>query len=70
MAFHKNVRTAFSNTELTQIVEAMLLRGIRVRCHPSGFEESHDFDDALPSDEELEDDELRFLREAQANKPY
>jgi hypothetical protein len=68
--FQQTLRPSFSDAELIQIIEAMAVRGIRLRCDPVGFTASIDAGDMLPSDEELEDDELDFLRDRQANKPY
>ena len=68
--FHERMRPSFTNEELTQIIEAMVVRGIRLRCDPVGFTTSLEAGEELPSDEELQDDELEFLRERQANKPY
>jgi hypothetical protein len=68
--FQDNLRDAVTDAELTHIVEAMVNRGIRVRCDPEGFATALEAVDNLPSDEELEDDELKFLRDRQANKPY
>ena len=68
--FHEDFRKHFTDAELTHIIEAMSIRGIRLRCEPIDFAVSLEEGDALPSDEELEDDELMFLRDTQANKPY
>jgi hypothetical protein len=68
--FHETMRPSFTNEELTQIIEAMVVRGIRLRCDPVGFTTSLEATEELLSDEELQDDELQFLRERHANKPY
>jgi hypothetical protein len=68
--FHEDLRKMFTDAELSHIVEAMSTRGIRLRCEPVDFALPLEAGDVLPSDEELEDDELKFLRDAQANKPY
>jgi hypothetical protein len=47
-----------------------VVRGLRLRRDPVGFTASLEAGEELPSDEELQDDELGFLRERQANKPY
>jgi len=64
------MRPSFTNAELIEVVDAMMVRGIRLRSDPTGFTASLDSSDLLFSDEELEDDELDFLRHQQANKPF
>lgn len=68
--FHETMRSSFTEAELTQVVEAMAVRGIRLRCDPVGFVTSLEAAEDLPSDEDLQDDELQFLREQEANKPF
>jgi hypothetical protein len=68
--FNETMRPSFTDAELIHVIEAMAARGLRLRSDPVGFTASLEAADILPSDEELEDDELRFLRERQANKPY
>jgi hypothetical protein len=68
--FHETMRSSFTNEELTQIIEAMVVRGLRLRCDPVGFTTSLEAAEELPSDEDLQDDELQFLSERHANKPY
>jgi hypothetical protein len=50
----------------------MTERGIRIRIGQDGYWEDveEDMAEDLPEDEELEDDELAFLRERQEMKPY
>lgn len=68
--FEGRLRPYFTETELGQIVETMMDRGIRLRCDPGDFWTLQDGEVDLPSDEEPHDDELRFLTERQAMRPY
>lgn len=68
--FQEPLRPYFTESELGQIVESMIDRGLRLRCDPGDFWTSHLAEADLPSDEEPHDDELRFLTERQALKPY
>lgn len=72
MAFRPRLRPFFTPNELEQIADLMLERGVRVRCStddywsPTGPEDEA----VLPVDEEVGDDELRFLTDAQQSRPY
>lgn len=70
LAFQDPLRRYFTDVELGQIVEHMVERGLRLRCDPGDYWQPQDTERDLPSDEELEDDELRFLTERQAMRPY
>ena len=67
------MRPRFTDHELREWAELMSERGIRIRVPFEGF-----FDTALteepalrlPEDEELADDELKFLGDREVLKPY
>ena len=72
LPFTPLLRASFSSQELKGWADLMVERGLRVRVAFEDFWEP-DEDGAgliLPDDEELEDDELAFLRERQELKPY
>lgn len=70
LAFQDHLRPHFTDVELGHVVESMAKRGIRLRCDPGDFWQRRESELDLPSDEELEDDELQFLTERQARRPY
>lgn len=72
MAFRPKLRPSFSQNELEQIVNHMLERGLRVRCPTDDYwsPAGPDNEAELPVDEEVADDELRFLTEAHESRPY
>nr|XP_031858056.1 uncharacterized protein CI109_006498 [Kwoniella shandongensis]KAA5525128.1 hypothetical protein CI109_006498 [Kwoniella shandongensis] len=74
LPFHPSLRPHFAPRELKDWAELMIERGIRLRVPFEQFfsteEEEMGPAIALPEDEELEEDELRFLSERQALKPY
>ncbi|EIW72388.1 hypothetical protein TREMEDRAFT_26535 [Tremella mesenterica DSM 1558] len=71
LPFSPLLRPLFTTRELKQWAELMVERGIRVRIPPEEYWEQDESEmDMLPEDEELQDDELGFLRERQELKPY
>lgn len=72
--FCSTVRPAFTEAELQQIVDRLVGRGLRLRVPtatvwpPMGVREG--LTEGLPEDESLAEDELDFLRERQALRPY
>lgn len=72
MAFRPKLRDSFSAHELEQIASLMLERGLRIRSSTDDFWSQAGTDDEaeLPVDEEVADDELRFLTQAHESRPY
>lgn len=72
MAFRPNLRPSFTSNELEQIADLMLERGLRVRCPTDEYWSRTAPEDGpdLPVDEDVADDELRFLTEAHEARPY
>ena len=72
MPFSPALRPHFSPQELRDWSDLMTERGLRLRVP---FEEYFDVNETeaaivLPEDEELQDDELAFLRDTEEAKPY
>lgn len=75
MPFSLPLRPHFSTRELKEWAELMVERGLRLRISFELFwmaeeEEGSGRAIVLPEDEVLAEDELRFLSERQALKPY
>jgi hypothetical protein len=72
LPFSTSLREHFSPRELRDWSTLLVERGVRIRTPIEEFlpaaEEVGDI--VLPEDDELEDDELSFLRERQVLKPY
>ncbi len=70
LPFRSDFIAAFTKRELYDWTQVMLERGIRVRV-PVPLAAGHlEPLITLPEDEELQDDELEFLRERERLKPY
>ena len=72
LPFTRPLRRVFSRRDLIQWSELMTERGIRIRVPFESFFslEMEEEGMVLPDDEELEDDELAFLRSREDLKPY
>lgn len=71
-SFRPALRQVFSDKDLTQIVDLMVERGLRLHCPVAELwtptAEGELLEGAI--DEELRDDELQFLTESHAMRPY
>lgn len=75
LPFSLPLRSHFSTHELKGWAELMVERGLRLRIPFELFWTTEEVEEnegaiVLPEDEELAEDELRFLGERQALKPY
>jgi hypothetical protein len=74
MPFAPALRQHFNSRELRAWAELMVERGLRIRIPFEQFFSTIVEDEEgmmiLPEDEDLEDDELAFLREKEELKPY
>lgn len=73
LPFSPNLRPHFATRELREWAQLITERGIRTRIpFEAYFDPSAEEEPALllPEDEELEEDELRFLTERETLKPY
>lgn len=70
LPFSPSLVAHFTKRELYDWSQVMLHRGIRVRIPIPIDSVALSLANALPDDEDLMDDELAFLREQEASKPY
>lgn len=74
LPFDPILRPAFTEVELQQIHEQMMGRGIRIRIPAAAYWNpvytGRDVEDELPHDDEPAEDDLQFMRDRQALRPY